>query len=241
MVIHELILKCQDIKRAFTGKKAFLVKTWIFVLGRAWSGLVAPSFALNLKECCFLFVRVMLSFNNLYFWLFCISSSWHWPVLCLALTLCSSSWLQKKRWNQGDKGQTFNKLNVVLRSGLGGSDPILGAIRIKRNTCMFVWGLAWPGLTPSLALNFPWASLFSSPNLPSNVWSESVKQKDWSCVQTTTANSILLRMMMMMARFACMLVLGLAWSDLEAPSFALNLFHTIWIVFVISFFLNQRF
>ena len=144
-----------------TSKKAFLVKTWIFVLGRAWSGLVAPSFALNLKECCFLFVRVMLSFT--YFWLFCISSSW--PVLCLALTLCSSSWLQKKDEIKATK------------DWVGGWWVGLTAIRIKRNTCMLVWGLAWPGLTPSLALNFPWASLFSSPNLPSNVWRETKRLK----------------------------------------------------------------
>ena len=35
---------------------------------------------------------------------------------------------------------------------------------------MLVWGLAWSRLTPSLALYFPWASLFPSPNFPSRVW-----------------------------------------------------------------------
>ena len=47
------------------------------------------------------------------------------------------------------------------------------------------------------------------------------------------AGMLLMRMKMMkdegwrmeMMEMTCMLVLGLAWSDLEAPSFALNLFQ----------------
>ena len=77
-------------------------------------------------------------------------------------------------------------------------------------TWMLVWGLAWLGLTPSFALNLPWASLFPSPNLPSNVWWESLKT--FSSKHDVSVGT-------------CMLVLGLAWSDLEAPSFALNLFQ----------------
>ena len=37
------------------------------------------------------------------------------------------------------------------------------------HTWILVWGLAWLGLTPSLALNLPWASLLPSPNFPSRV------------------------------------------------------------------------
>ena len=70
------------------------------------------------------------------------------PVLRLTLTLCSPSWLN----NNNCESHNYQQ---YLPWG---------------KTCMLVWGLAWFGLTPSLALYFPWASLFPSPNFPSRVW-----------------------------------------------------------------------
>ena len=79
---------------------------------------------------------------------------------------------------------------------------------LKQITCMWVCGLAGPlGLTPSLALYLPWASLFPSPNFPSRVWASWFEITIGGPVQWAT----------------WMFVRGLAWSTRFAPSFALNL------------------
>ena len=120
------------------------------------------------------------------------------------------------------------------------------------HTWILVWGLAWLGLTPSFALYLPlilfqiqasnitqmylpWASLFPSPNFPSSAWWRHYKMEGSCCQRShvwpspplssspTSSSPSPSPSPSPTSKVTWIFVLGLAWSDLEAPSFALNL------------------
>ena len=96
------------------------------------------------------------------------------PVFCFAFSFRSAVWLHWRKWIFNRK-EIFVPLHwrcqcisacLLWPSLIGQKKMLKGNVA---HTWILVWGLAWLGLTPSLALNLPWASLLPSPNFPSRV------------------------------------------------------------------------